>query len=170
MSGFIYNILNDLKACSKIGDVIRKNDGQQLRYVRNWGEGWGYLPEGYSVVFVDNHDNQRGHGSGGLSILTFRVSRMYKIATAFFLAWPYGITRVMSSYYWDQDFQNGRDVNDWVGPPHDSDFNTLPVTINPDLTCGNGWMCEHRWRQIYNMARFRNVVKGTPVQGWWENE
>ena len=21
-------------------------------------------------------------------------------------------------------------------------------------------MCEHRWRQIYNMAKFRNVVQG----------
>lgn len=21
-------------------------------------------------------------------------------------------------------------------------------------------MCEHRWRQIYNMAKFRNVVAG----------
>ncbi|CAG7733781.1 unnamed protein product, partial [Allacma fusca] len=49
----------EFKASASIAGVIRKNDGQQLKYVKNWGEGWGFLPEGTSVVFVDNHDNQR---------------------------------------------------------------------------------------------------------------
>ncbi|CAG7825995.1 unnamed protein product [Allacma fusca] len=161
--------VTEFKASQHIGDVIRQNNGQLLQYVRNWGEGWDFLPDEHALVFVDNHDNQRGIGTGNGQILTFRVSSMYKMGTAFFLAWPYGLTRIMSSYYWDQDFQNGKDINDWIGPPHDSNFNTLPVTVNPDLTCGNGWVCEHRWRQIYNMARFRNVAKGTPVVGWWTN-
>jgi hypothetical protein len=47
-----------------------------------------------------------------------------------------------------------------IGPPHDSDFNTLNVTIHYDFTCGNGWICEHRWRQIYKMVAFRNIVEG----------
>lgn len=38
---------------------------------RNWGEGWGFMPSDRALVFVDNHDNQRGHGAGGASILTF---------------------------------------------------------------------------------------------------
>ena len=78
------------------------------------GEGWAFLSDGNAFVFVDNHDNQRGHGIGGPSLLTFRDSKLYKMAQAFFLAWPYGVTRVMSSYYWDQNFQDGEDVNDWV--------------------------------------------------------
>jgi len=78
------------------------------------GEGWGMYPDGNALVFLDNHDNQRGHGAGGASVLTFRVSRMYKMAMAFMQAWPYGIPRVMSSYFWEQDIQNGQDKNDWV--------------------------------------------------------
>lgn len=31
---------------------------------RNWGEGWGFMPSDRALVFVDNHDNQRGHGAG----------------------------------------------------------------------------------------------------------
>jgi alpha-amylase len=158
--------VTEFKAAANIAEVIRKNDNQQLKYLKNWGEGWGFNPEGKAVVFVDNHDNQRSVGN----ILTFRVPRMYKMAQAFFLAWPYGVTRVMSSFYWEQDFQNGRDENDWTGPPHDANFNILPVAMNPDLSCGNGWVCEHRWRQIFNMARFRNVVQGTAVEGWWDNQ
>jgi len=27
-------------------------------------------------------------------------------------------------------------------------------------------VCEHRWRQVYNMVAFRNVVAGQPLQHW----
>lgn len=29
--------------------------------------------------------------------------------------------------------------------------------------------CEHRWREIFNMVSFGNVVHGTPVTNWWDN-
>lgn len=73
-----------------------------------------------------------------------RQPRMYKIAVAFMLAWPYGLPRVMSSYNWPEYIENGKDVNDWVGPPSDSNYNTKTVTRNSDLSCGDGWICEHR--------------------------
>lgn len=82
------------------------------------------------------------------------------MATAYMLAWPYGYTRVMSSYYWDQWWENGQDKNDWIGPPHDGSFNIISPSFNADGSCGNGWICEHRWRQIYNMVEFRNVAHG----------
>ncbi|XP_070169478.1 alpha-amylase 4N-like isoform X1 [Polyergus mexicanus] len=55
------------------------------------------------------------------------------------------------------------------GPPHDSAGNTLSPIINSDNTCDNGWICEHRWRQIYNMVRFRNAVNKTSINNWWDN-
>jgi len=116
-------------------------------------------PSNNALAFVDNHDNQRGHGAGGDAILTYKDSKQYKLATAFTLAWPYSVTRIMSSY----DFSNTDQ-----GPPN-SNGNTNPVPINPDGTCGGGWICEHRWRQIFNMAEFRNVVDGTAVNDWWDN-
>nr|ANG56301.1 amylase [Eriocheir sinensis] len=150
-----------------LGEAFRGNN--QLKWLVNFGEGWGMLDRGYALVFVDNHDNQRGHGAGGDMILTFRDPKLYKMANAFMLGWPYGYTRVMSSYYWDQNWVGGSDQNDWIGPPHDDSYNTLSPTFNADGSCGNGWMCEHRWRQIYNMVEFRNVAHGTDMNDWWDN-
>lgn len=133
----------------------------QLKWLSNWGEEWGLLDRGNALVFIDNHDNQRGTGGGG-SVLTFRESKPYKMATAFMLAHPYGEARVMSSYYWDQYIEND-------GPPHDDSFNILSPSINDDDSCGNGWVCEHRWNEIANMVQFRNVAHGTDWNDWWDN-
>lgn len=40
------------------------------------------MPDGNALVFVDNHDNQRGHGGGG-DLLTFRESKLYKVRRNF---------------------------------------------------------------------------------------
>lgn len=160
--------VTEFKYGAKLGTVIRKWSGEKMSYLKNWGEGWGFMPSDRALVFVDNHDNQRGHGAGGASILTFWDARLYKMAVGFMLAHPYGITRVMSSYYWQRHVKNGKDVNDWTGPPNHNGV-TKEVTINPDTTCGNGWVCEHRWRQIRNMVSFRNVVDGQPFSHWWDN-
>ncbi|XP_077647375.1 pancreatic alpha-amylase isoform X2 [Urocitellus parryii] len=160
--------VTEFKYGAKLGTVIRRWNGEKMAYLKNWGEGWGFMPSDRALVFVDNHDNQRGHGAGGASILTFWDARLYKMAVGFMLAHPYGFTRVMSSYRWPRYFVNGQDVNDWVGPPNNNGV-TKEVTINPDTTCGNDWVCEHRWRQIRNMVTFRNVVDGQPFQNWWDN-
>lgn len=155
----------------ELGDVIRRNRDQKLKFLKNFGEGWGMLASGSSLPFVDNHDNQRGHGAGGFgTILTFFEARWYKIANAFMMAWPYGQVRIMSSYKWDRNIQGGKDTNDWQGPPSEGNGNTKDVSINGDGTCGNGWVCEHRWRQIANMAKFRNVAEGQGVYNWWDND
>ncbi|CAL1294458.1 unnamed protein product [Larinioides sclopetarius] len=140
-----------------LGNVIRKNDNQKLKYLRNFGEGWAFMSGNNALAFVDNHDNQSGYGS----ILTHRQTRMYKMAVAFMLAWPYGVPRVMSSFSWPENI---------VKPPHDRKYNIKSVKKNPDLSCGNGWVCEHRWRQIFNMVKFRNVVGFDGVSNWWDND
>ncbi|XP_059839656.1 pancreatic alpha-amylase-like [Hypanus sabinus] len=161
--------VTEFKYGAKLGTVVRRWNGEKMAYLRNWGEGWAFMPSDRALVFVDNHDNQRGQGAGGASILTFWDPRLYKVAVAFMLAHPYGQTRIMSSFRWDRKFVNGKDVNDWIGPPSYPDGTTKPVTLNPDTTCGNGWVCEHRWRQIRNMAIFRNVVGQNPLTNWWDN-
>lgn len=161
--------ITEFKYGRLLSDCMHKNN--QLKWLVNFGEGWGMMPSGNALVFIDNHDNQRGHGGGG-SLVTFREPKLYKMAVSFMLAWPYGSARVMSSYYWDQKYVNGHDENDWVGPPHDSNFNIVSPTIKADDSCvggPNGWVCEHRWRQIYNMAKFRNVAGATKMNDWWDN-
>ena len=81
------------------------------------------------------------------------------MANAFELAWNYGHVRIMSSYGFNED---------WEGPPNNNG-NTNDVPINPDGSCGGGWKCEHRWRQITNMVGFHNVALGQPVSNWWDN-
>ena len=61
------------------------------------------------------------------------------------LAHPYGFPRVMSSFHFDHSDQ---------GPPNYDD-RIANVIRNSDMSCSGGWVCEHRWRQIYNMVAFR---------------
>lgn len=70
--------VTEFKYGKYLGEAFRGNN--QLRWLINFHEGWGMLHRDNSVVFIDNHDNQRGHGAGGDMILTFRVSRWYKVS------------------------------------------------------------------------------------------
>nr|XP_023015287.1 alpha-amylase-like [Leptinotarsa decemlineata] len=127
-----------------------------LHWLKNWGPGWGLLESGDAVVFIDNHDNQRGDDN---RILTYKNPKPYKAAIAYMLAHPLYTTRIMSSF----DF-NAHDQ----GPPS-SNGNIISPGFNGDGTCTNGWVCEHRWHQITNMVKFRNVCQGTGLNDWWDN-
>ncbi|KAK7873305.1 hypothetical protein R5R35_011364 [Gryllus longicercus] len=141
----------------ELSDVFGGNNA--LKWLTNWGTKWGLMDGDDALAFIDNHDNQRGHGGAG-SILTYKSAKQYKMAIAFMQAWPYGVTRVMSSY----DFSDTD-----AGPPADGNGNIKDVIVNSDLTCGNGWVCEHRWRQIYNMVAFKKTTEFTDVLNWWDN-
>jgi alpha-amylase len=103
---------------------------------------------GDAVAFVDNHDTQRN----GRNVLTYKNGSAYALAEAFMLAHPYGVPQVMSGY----DF-SGPDQ----GPPASSDGTTSQVS------CGQGWVCEHRRRSTANMVGLRNVAAGAGVTNWW---
>ena len=109
-------------------------------------QGWGMADPDHAMVFIDNHDNQRGHGGGG-SLLTHQDPYQYKLGVAFMLAHDYGFKRLMSSYYFSDTDQ---------GPPGSS----------PSQDCGGAWACEHRWASIGNMVQFSNAVAGTGVENW----
>ncbi|XP_032776971.2 alpha-amylase [Daphnia magna] len=121
--------------------------------------GWGMARDDRAFVFVDNHDNQRGHGGAG-DVITHKTPREYKQAVAYMTAHPYGFAQVMSSYYF---------TNTDEGPPHNADWSTADVVINADGSCGGGWVCEHRWNVIAKMVRFRNAVAGTAMENYWNN-
>ncbi|XP_076240333.1 alpha-amylase-related protein-like [Calliopsis andreniformis] len=158
ISKFEYNdmaVVTEFKHGNEISNSFRGNN--LLKWFVSWGEPWSMLPSGDALVFIDNHDTQR---SNSPEVLTHKASKLYKMAVAFMLSQTYGIPRVMSSYVYNS-------FND--GPPQDHQENVLSPIIHPDNTCGNGWICEHRWRQIYNMVRFRNTVNGSHVTNWWDN-
>lgn len=153
-----------------IADCFRGRNGQRIAYLKNFGEGWGYTASDASVTHISNHDSQRGHRGDITRTITFFEPRLNKLAHAFMLAWPYAVPRIMSSYRWTRDIRDGKDANDWVGPPHDGRTGAINrVVRNADLTCAGGWVCEHRWRQVYQMVAFRNAAGDAPVVNWWDN-
>jgi hypothetical protein len=38
-----------------------------------------------------------------------------------------------------------------------------------DGSCGNSWICEHRWKALANMVQFRNLAGSESVQNWWDD-
>lgn len=78
------------------------------------------------------------------------------------LAWPYGIPKIMSSFDFPDDSKDN-------GPQHEKDYTTKRMRF-VGMICKDGWVCEHRWRQVYNMVRFRNAVGDAPVSHWWDND
>mmetsp|Transcript_4316 Transcript_4316/g.13032 ORF Transcript_4316/g.13032 Transcript_4316/m.13032 type:complete len:239 (+) Transcript_4316:581-1297(+) len=54
----------------------------KLHTLRTFGESWGLMPSEKAVVFVDNHDNQRGHGGGGVGSLGCIHGTATRLATA----------------------------------------------------------------------------------------
>lgn len=142
-------LITEFRYGSELGRAMRGSN--PLKYYFNFGEEWGFAPDQYALVFNDNHDNQRGHGAGGANVVTYKDPKLYKQAQAYMMAWPHGYPRMISSF----DFTDSE-----VGPPMDVDENILPVTINDDGSCGNGWVCEHRWNALTQMVSFRNTVIG----------
>ena len=76
--------VTEFKYGLKLGEVIQKMNGQKLSYLKNFGEGWGLMSAMNALVFVDNHDNQRGHGGGG-NVISHKKPRLYKVQDIPFL-------------------------------------------------------------------------------------
>lgn len=118
---------------------------KDLRHILTWG---GWLPSHDAQIFVANHDNQRQNTS---NIITHKDGHsVNQLAHAFMLAYPYGYPSVMSSFDWNDHDQ---------GPP-----------ASTASYCDNGWLCEHRQREIANMVGFRKATQSAfYLSNWWDN-
>ncbi|MFE1049793.1 alpha-amylase family protein [Streptomyces olivaceus] len=127
-------------------DLKRVFTNENLAYLKNYGEGWGYLGSADAGVFVDNHDTERNG-----STLNYKNDAAYTLANVFMLAWPYGAPDVNSGYEWsDAD----------AGPPNGG---------RVDACWQSGWKCQHAWPEIEAMVAFRNATRGEAVTNWWDN-
>ncbi|MGW1085085.1 carbohydrate-binding module family 20 domain-containing protein [Streptomyces sp. NPDC002596] len=121
-------------------------NNENLAYLKNFGEGWGFMASSKTAVFVDNHDTERGGDT-----LNYKDGANYTLANVFMLAWPYGSPDIHSGYEWsDKD----------AGPPNGG-------TVNACYS--DGWKCQHAWPQISSMVGFRNTARGEAVTNWWDN-
>ena len=151
---------------------------------------WGMIPDQDAQIFVNNHDNQRGHGGSPASI-TYKDGQTFALLNVFMLAWPFGDPSVMSSY--EFDIVGTDNVKyDGLGPPSTSSEQTESIYITattnrcalgPTATTGvqyydsadnrNGWVCEHSWKAVANMAGFRawavQTADANTIHNWWDN-
>ncbi|QPB85628.1 alpha-amylase [Pseudoalteromonas rubra] len=150
---FANGLVTEFKYSTKLGDTFKSG---KLAWLSSFGEAWDMMPSYLAVVFVDNHDNQRGHGGAG-NVVTYEDGALYDLANVFMLAYPYGYPKVMSSY----DFNHDGDA----GPPGSL------VHQGSTLNCfANEWQCEHRRSMIAGAMDFRNNTTGHwTVNNWWDN-
>ncbi|MGP4110702.1 alpha-amylase [Streptomyces sp. 4N509B] len=141
-----YTGVGDVQEFRYAFDLKRVFQNENLAYLRNYGEGWGYLPGGGAAVFVANHDTERNG-----STLNYTNGADYTLAHVFMLAWPYGSPDVHSGY----DFSSHD-----AGPPNNGDVGACYQ---------DGWRCQHAWPEIASMVAFRNATDGQPVTDWWDN-
>ncbi len=131
-------------------DLGRIFSSGALSDLQHLGDSWSYTPSEKSVIFIDNHDTQRGHGPSE-HVINFKAGSVYKMATVFMLAWPYGQPILISSYRFDNDKQ---------GPP---DRN--PNISDPCLD--SGWVCEHRRNIVSVLTTLRKKITNPFITGWW---
>jgi alpha-amylase len=154
----------------RVADAFLGRAGATLSSLETMSEtSWGLLGGARSVVFVNNHDTQRGDA------LFYQDGAAHELANAFMLAWPYGYPSIMSSYGFDRATGAGRDV----GPPSDGQGSTHPVyeagASEPSCVAGpytgatKGWICEHRSRYVAGMVGFRKTAGSAPVANFWSN-
>eukprot|EP00931_Biecheleriopsis_adriatica_P091605 TRINITY_DN65490_c0_g1_i1.p1 TRINITY_DN65490_c0_g1~~TRINITY_DN65490_c0_g1_i1.p1 ORF type:complete len:968 (-),score=136.69 TRINITY_DN65490_c0_g1_i1:57-2891(-) len=141
-------------------------------------------PEDRSLMFVDNHDQQRarwkpekggppdspvcrwdGKEIGDCRPI-YKNGLEYHLAQSFMLAWPYGdAVRLMSSYAFSRSDS---------GPPgvrrdslHDLPASPVkcrltptssPVTEEYDEDTARPWVCEHRWKGLAGLVRLRTLT------------
>jgi alpha-amylase len=152
-----------------VGDKFLGTGGQRISQLNPDGTAgnqfspaaWGLMPADKAVVFLENHDTQRGGGIG------YRDPAAFRLANVWMLAQPYGYPSVLSGYAFDRNTQAGDDM----GPPSNGAGETTAVACPASLeTVANGqWVCEHRDPSVRAMIGFRHVTAGAPVTNWWDN-
>lgn len=117
--------------------------------LRTFGESAGLVPGDSSLVFIQNHDTERGSDT-----LSYKDGNTNVIANQFMLAYPYGRPQVYSAFA----FTNGYD-----SPPADANGYVT------DTSCRKGWVCVDRYTAIRSMVAFHNYVKDEPLENWFDD-
>lgn len=152
--------ITDFDYGNRVSDAFYGRSGGTLAAALN-AMSSALLPSDKSVVFIDNHDTQRGSA-------LFYADSTYELAVVMMLGHGQGYPSVMSSYGLDRSGQLSRDA----GPPADANGNTLGAydgtgTNRCTTTIGSAqvalWICEHRRPAIASMVAFRRAAAGAPT-------
>jgi len=101
-----YNVLGavtEFRYGMELSNALYGNN--PLRWFVNWGEAWNLLPSKDALVFIDNHDTQRGHPG----ILTYKSSKLYKVIVE-------GRDREIEESLWRTQTTQSDHVGRWLWP------------------------------------------------------
>lgn len=139
---FAYQVKNAFKSYTDPGVGA-------ISALRVFGEDAGLLPSDKTLVFVQNHDTERGTDT-----LSYKDGRTNLIANQFMLAYGYGRPQVYSGF----QFAKGYD-----SPPS----NAAGFVTN--TSCALRWKCVDRDHGVANMVGFHNHVGTAPVTRWFDD-
>ncbi|MCU0569829.1 MAG: alpha-amylase family protein [Oculatellaceae cyanobacterium Prado106] len=143
-----------------VAEAFTGVEGKTLAQLETLAENPALMPNEKAIVFIDNHDKQRGHAGGG-TYLTYKSGALYDLANIFMLAYPYGKPQVMSSF----DFTSSDQ-----GPPSNQLGQTNDIYHNGQANCFKEWICEHRRVAIASMVNFRSQLTAEDtLNHWWSN-
>jgi alpha-amylase len=139
---FSYQIKNAFKSYTADGTG-------NITGLRVFGERAGLVPSDKSLVFIENHDTERGSDT-----LSYKDGATNTIANEFMLAYGYGTPQVYSGFaFTTSDDSPPADANGYV--------------TNTD--CANGWVCVDRDQGVLGLVAFHNRVGNAPVQHWYDD-
>ncbi|MDQ6772754.1 MAG: alpha-amylase family protein [Candidatus Dormibacteraeota bacterium] len=122
-----------------------------------FGKDSGLLPSDKELVFVENHDTERGGdiGCGSGCTLSYKDGATNTIADEFMLADGWGTPQVYAGFA----FKNNDD-----SPPAD------PATgLITNTDCSNGWVCVDRYTGVAHMVGWHNYVGDAPIENWTDD-
>lgn len=141
-----YQLKNAFKSYTdaKVGNITS---------LRVWGEAAGLLPSDKTLVFVENHDTERGNDT-----LSYKDGATNVLANQFLLAAGYGTPQVYAAFTFPAD-------NAAQSPPSDArGFIT-------DTNCSSAaWACVDRQRAVANMVGWHNYVGRAPRTNWYDDD
>jgi alpha-amylase len=146
---FAYQIHNAFNSYTNppVGDITD---------LRVFGQDSGLLPGDKELVFVENHDTERGGdiGCGSGCTLSYKDGATNTLANEFMLAWNHGRPQVYAGFA----FTNSDD-----SPPSDASG------LVTDTDCSTGWVCVDRFTGVANMVGWHNYVGKAPVANWTDD-
>jgi alpha-amylase len=139
---FSYQVKNAFKSYTADGTG-------NITGLRVFGERAGLIPSDKSLVFIENHDTERGSDT-----LSYKDGATNTIANEFMLAYGYGTPQVYSGFAF---------TNSYDSPPADANGYVT------DTDCANGWVCVDRDQGVLGMVAFHNRVGSAPVRNWYDD-
>ncbi len=128
-------------------DLKRVFNNENLAYLKNFGEGWGYMESGKSggLRRQPRHRARRRHPE-------LQGRRQLHPGERLHAGLPLRLARTST-------------------PATSAPTTTpaRPTAAQVNACYSDGWKCQHAWREISSMVGFRNAARGQAVTNWWDN-